>query len=289
MGDIETDFMKKFHNSALSLGAKFEYCELIDGTRLSELQKDAYSNETLCYSVHSHKLRFRLLQFDGWFFCLGSNLQLDRAASSVFDRKSFDDGLWDISDLFSRLTETGLNVESSTVTSSVRARSTTSAAPHANINDGERHTPSSTSPFSSGIRVGDDPSLRFGLPPGGTRSSRFPAIGSDDLNPAGTNAHTPSNDGGMFPTAAHPIFQGPIIGDPVLMGGERNPINGQFHPSPGLVRPPGARYDPTGPNDPFASGTDERHRRDPPRRNMRLPGEPDNDELMPPGADSMFF
>lgn len=86
----------------------------------------------------------------------------------------------------------------------------------------------------------------------------------------------------MFVGPDHPIF-GPGRGRGY---GERGPWGGDgFLPPMGA--PPGARFDPVGPNIGSFPGIGGRGRGGPPGGgNMRGP---DNDEFMPPGAVRSFF
>ncbi|KAI3653783.1 hypothetical protein MP228_001730 [Amoeboaphelidium protococcarum] len=105
------------------------------------------------------------------------------------------------------------------------------------------------------------------------------SIGSQDVDPMASLLGPPSAGGGMFVGPGHPMFgQGPYS-SPSSSGFGRPPLvgpSGQRLP-PGAI-PPGARFDPIVPD----LGRQPRPR--PPRS-----GEPDNDELQPPGYGDMFF
>ena len=112
-------------------------------------------------------------------------------------------------------------------------------------------------------------------------------IGRRDLDPIPMNPFTPpsifphSGDG-MFVGPDHPIFGAGRSREPF---GDRGPWGGDgFLPPMGA--PPGARFDPIGPQPlpgPGRLGSFATGRRDPPTRGPNS-GEPDNDEFMPPGA-----
>jgi len=116
-------------------------------------------------------------------------------------------------------------------------------------------------------------------------------IGRRDLDPFATNPFSPpslfppgGNGGGMFVGPDHPIFGAPR-GGPHSVG----PWGGDGYLPP-MGAPPGARFDPIGP-EPFP-----RRRGGPPGFPGRGRGgngpasaEPDNDEFMPPGAGDMYM
>ncbi|KAG2152101.1 PI31 proteasome regulator N-terminal-domain-containing protein [Suillus cothurnatus] len=132
----------------------------------------------------------------------------------------------------------------------------------------------------------DDP---YHLPPG-LRPRNPLEIGRRDLDPfGGINPFQPpslfpGNGGdGMFVGPDHPIF-----GMRGNRGQEmRGPWGGDGYLPP-MGAPPGARFDPIGPNPgPFNPSFNGRPRRGPPGSgNLR---DPDNDEFMPPGAGDMFM
>ncbi|KAG2118873.1 PI31 proteasome regulator N-terminal-domain-containing protein [Suillus discolor] len=132
----------------------------------------------------------------------------------------------------------------------------------------------------------DDP---YFLPPG-LRPRNPLEIGRQDLDPfGGINPFQPpslfpGNGGdGMFVGPGHPIF-----GMRGNRGQEmRGPWGGDGYLPP-MGAPPGARFDPIGPNPgPFNPSFNGRPRRGPPGSgNVR---DPDNDEFMPPGAGDMFM
>lgn len=111
-------------------------------------------------------------------------------------------------------------------------------------------------------------------------------IGRRDLDPLpGGSFHPPpifppDNDDGMFVGPNHPIF-----GSRNQPPGARGPWGGDGFLPP-IGAPPGARFDPVGPNiGPFSGN------RGLPGRGGRgnLPGGPDNDEFMPPGFGDMYM
>ncbi|KAH8554675.1 PI31 proteasome regulator N-terminal-domain-containing protein [Umbelopsis sp. PMI_123] len=133
-------------------------------------------------------------------------------------------------------------------------------------------------PFFGDPLAGDEPYGPYGNP--------F-SVGGDDLNPLG-NLNRPfgrNPGGGMLVGPDHPMFRpGQSRQDP------SSGIFGGPQPLPRGSVPPGARFDPIGPfgNNPnagpqgsFGPGGSG------PGRNFR--GEPDNDELPPPGYDDMFL
>ncbi|KAJ3116329.1 hypothetical protein HDU96_009889 [Phlyctochytrium bullatum] len=149
------------------------------------------------------------------------------------------------------------------------------------------------------------PPSRFGPYPGGPFPGRNPyGIGDVDLDPfAAAPGLIPPRGGmhpggGMFVGPDHPIFGmggggygGGYGGFPGGMGGPRYPAGPGSYLPPGAV-PPGARFDPIGPNAPrprppgggsfggFGGG---------PGGRPFGSGDPDNDELPPPGSDNMFL
>ncbi|KAJ3573345.1 hypothetical protein NP233_g2494 [Leucocoprinus birnbaumii] len=120
-------------------------------------------------------------------------------------------------------------------------------------------------------------------------------IGRRDLDPFPSNPFSPpslfspgrSSGDGMFVGPDHPIFGAPRWPGSIL---PRGPWGGDGYLPP-MGAPPGARFDPIGP-DPYP-------RRGglpgfPPGRgrggnNGPASGEPDNDEFMPPGAGDMYM
>ncbi|CAG8459462.1 16371_t:CDS:2 [Acaulospora morrowiae] len=130
----------------------------------------------------------------------------------------------------------------------------------------------------------------FGDPYGGDEPLNYNplSVGRNDLDPLGSNPILgpprfggggiqpfggPSRGGGSIMGPDHPIF------DPRVPDRNSGGIRGgpQFLPS-GAV-PPGARYDPVGPFGPLSG-----------RGGGRFPsGEPNNDELPPPGYNDMFM
>ena len=122
--------------------------------------------------------------------------------------------------------------------------------------------------------------LRSDIPP------RFPyndplSIGRSDLDPfpRGSNPFAPpslfppTGGDGMLVGPDHPIFGGGLR-DPTRGSGMRGPWGGDGYLPP-IGAPPGARFDPVGPD-----------LRTFPRPAPRRQGDPDNDEFMPPGAVS---
>ncbi|KAJ1309054.1 hypothetical protein OPQ81_004733 [Rhizoctonia solani] len=120
-------------------------------------------------------------------------------------------------------------------------------------------------------------------------------IGRSDLDPFG-GLHNPfappplfsppgTGGDGMFVGPNHPMFRDPL-GQGMGVGGRGRggvgPWGGDGYLPP-MGAPPGARFDPIGP-DPLAG------RVLPPRRPPHRSGNPDNDEFMPPGFnDSMYM
>ncbi|KAM3586920.1 hypothetical protein VKS41_001969 [Umbelopsis sp. WA50703] len=113
------------------------------------------------------------------------------------------------------------------------------------------------------------------------------SVGGDDLNPLGhlRGPGRHNQGGGMFVGPDHPIFGGDQ--------NQRDPSGGIFggpQPLPRGSVPPGARFDPIGP---FGNNPNRQPqgsfgpRGSGPGRNFR--GEPDNDELPPPGYNDMFM
>ncbi|KAI8375298.1 PI31 proteasome regulator N-terminal-domain-containing protein [Choanephora cucurbitarum] len=111
-------------------------------------------------------------------------------------------------------------------------------------------------------------------------------VGRDDLSPlSDQRLRMPGSGGGMFVGPSHPMFGGrggSSLDDPSgLFGGPQ--------PLPSGSVPPGARFDPIGP----FGGLPSRPGSGPRGGNNRFPrnfsGDPDNDELPPPGYDNMFL
>lgn len=110
------------------------------------------------------------------------------------------------------------------------------------------------------------------------------SIGSDDLYPSGigprpslgpyisddiiSESISPCGNNGMYPDRNHPIFTHDRV-----IAHER-------------ILPPGARYDPISPDDKFGIGPGYLNK--PPLKYKNI-GEPDNDEFLPPGVDSMYM
>ncbi|KAF9969125.1 hypothetical protein BGZ73_008652 [Actinomortierella ambigua] len=100
-----------------------------------------------------------------------------------------------------------------------------------------------------------------------------------------------SSGGGMIVGPDHPMFRRP----PGSHGGGGG-LYGGPQPLPRGSVPPGARFDPIGPFNPVggnAPGAGTAHGPPPPGagrgRGTQFPGEPDNDELPPPGYMDMFM
>ncbi|KAI8075482.1 PI31 proteasome regulator N-terminal-domain-containing protein [Gilbertella persicaria] len=110
-------------------------------------------------------------------------------------------------------------------------------------------------------------------------------VGGSDLRPLPDQGmHMPGGGGGMYVGPDHPIFGGrggSSLDDPSgLFGGPQ--------PLPRGSVPPGARFDPIGPFGGLPRRPTGGNRgRGGPHRNFA--GEPDNDELRPPGYDDMFM
>ncbi|KAI9294173.1 hypothetical protein K502DRAFT_305283 [Neoconidiobolus thromboides FSU 785] len=102
------------------------------------------------------------------------------------------------------------------------------------------------------------------------------AYGDRDLNPLGGMGTAPGlprfGGGGMFLGPNHPIFS------PDHPSAPRNP--GSLPPH---AIPPGARFDPITPLGPRVNPNSQREQR------PTFSGEPDNDELPPPGYNNMFM
>ncbi|KAJ3000193.1 hypothetical protein HDV02_000106 [Globomyces sp. JEL0801] len=124
----------------------------------------------------------------------------------------------------------------------------------------------------------------FGVPSYGQQPPSAPnpfGVGQSDLDPFGAGpGMLPSHPGmrpggGMFVGPDHPMFSGGGIGGPSFgpMGGGR----GSFHP-------PGARFDPVMP---FGPGSGNGMPRRP--NGGQFSGDPDNDELPPPGYYDRFI
>ncbi|GAN06194.1 conserved hypothetical protein [Mucor ambiguus] len=121
-----------------------------------------------------------------------------------------------------------------------------------------------------------------------TNDPAYPDVGGSDLNPlrgTGGGLRMPGSGGGMFVGPDHPIFGsrgGSSLDDPSgLFGGPQSLPRGSV--------PPGARFDPIGPFGSMParpSGNRPGGRSDP--RGLHS-GEPDNDELQPPGYNDMFM
>ena len=114
--------------------------------------------------------------------------------------------------------------------------------------------------------------------------SQFPPrnpleIGRSDLDPIPMNPFTPPN---IFPQSGNGMFVGPD--HPIFGGRRREPIGpwGGDGYLPPMGAPPGARFDPVGPNPLGGRGP----RRGPLSGGGHFSGDPDNDEFMPPGAVS---
>ncbi|KAI9209926.1 uncharacterized protein BJ171DRAFT_485585 [Polychytrium aggregatum] len=123
------------------------------------------------------------------------------------------------------------------------------------------------------------------------QSSPF-SIGNADLDPLAASpgmfgGRPPVGGfggGGMVVRPGHPIFQGSApggpLGPPSLGGPPRLP--------PGAV-PPGARFDPIGPFGPVPGSGFRPIGPGGPRGSRPFSGDPDNDELPPPGYNDMYL
>ncbi|KAI8098696.1 PI31 proteasome regulator N-terminal-domain-containing protein [Halteromyces radiatus] len=120
--------------------------------------------------------------------------------------------------------------------------------------------------------------------------SGIPSVGDDDLNPLGAPVRIPESlrrpGGGMYVGPDHPIFSGRHHDD-----NDSADIFGGPQPLPRGSVPPGARFDPIGPfgANPTRRGRGAFGRGRGQGRGGQFPGEPDNDELPPPGFNDMFM
>ncbi|KAI8371588.1 PI31 proteasome regulator N-terminal-domain-containing protein [Radiomyces spectabilis] len=105
-------------------------------------------------------------------------------------------------------------------------------------------------------------------------------VGQSDLEPAGGRLRMPGVGSGMFVGPDHPIFGRSTQGH----DDDSSHIFGGPQPLPRGAVPPGARFDPIGP---FGARPGRGGIR--PRGSGRFSGEPDNDELPPPGYNDMFM
>ncbi|KAJ1928078.1 hypothetical protein IWQ60_002390 [Tieghemiomyces parasiticus] len=146
------------------------------------------------------------------------------------------------------------------------------------------HPPSSdtVSLGSSSPRRDDCPPILSSVPAGA--ADLDPVAASPSVDPSVTRGHLPqipSSAGGMHIGPDHPVFQiGPH--------GQRPPdVFGGPQPLPRNAVPPGARFDPIGPfgGDPSRLPGRGPHRGGP----APWSGDPDNDELQPPGYNDMFM
>ncbi|KAI9486556.1 MAG: PI31 proteasome regulator N-terminal-domain-containing protein [Benjaminiella poitrasii] len=120
----------------------------------------------------------------------------------------------------------------------------------------------------------------------------YPDVGGSDLNPLrgiGGGIHMPGSGGGMFVGPDHPIFGDNRSGN----RGSLDDPSGLFggpEPLPRGSVPPGARFDPIGPFGSLPARPSGRGGRGGGQSGPRRPfsGEPDNDELSPPGYNDMF-
>ncbi|CDS12680.1 hypothetical protein LRAMOSA04866 [Lichtheimia ramosa] len=114
----------------------------------------------------------------------------------------------------------------------------------------------------------DDPSFDPGNP--------F-SVGRSDLEPMGGGIRMPGSGGGMFVGPEHPMFR-------ARRDEHESPFSGEGPQRlPRGAVPPGARFDPITPT----GGGNMRPPRGP--RGGFFSGEPDNDELPPPGSHDMFL
>ncbi|CAI2180278.1 15298_t:CDS:2 [Funneliformis geosporum] len=156
-------------------------------------------------------------------------------------------------------------------------------------------TPRQQEPYNDPLRIPTRQPPRFQPPNfdepyGGDeplRSSFNPFnVGQDDLDPLGVNPiyGPPRFGGGGFQPLGGGVGGGMYAGPDHPIFGQRVPPGGRGGPQPiprGSV-PPGARFDPIVPFGP-GSSRPGRPRGDP------FSGEPDNDELPPPGYNDMFM
>ncbi|ORZ16267.1 PI31 proteasome regulator N-terminal-domain-containing protein [Absidia repens] len=152
----------------------------------------------------------------------------------------------------------------------------------------QRQQPNRTQPPSSEVPYPRPPIFDDPTSPDRPFSGVSPSsVGRDDLNPLGGPLGSlrplgSGTGGGMFVGPDHPIF-----------GGGRNDLDdpagvfGGPQPLPRGAVPPGARFDPIGPfggNPGRGGGRGGRG-----RGRGNFGGEPDNDELPPPGYNDMFM
>ncbi|KAJ8657015.1 hypothetical protein O0I10_007349 [Lichtheimia ornata] len=104
------------------------------------------------------------------------------------------------------------------------------------------------------------------------------SVGRSDLEPMGGGLRMPGSGGGMFVGPEHPMFR-------ARRDEEQSPFSGEGPQRlPRGAVPPGARFDPITPT---GGGAGMRPPRGP--RGGFFSGEPDNDELPPPGSHDMFL
>ncbi|CAB52429.2 Silencing boundary-establishment protein FUB1-like protein [Schizosaccharomyces pombe] len=259
--DDRLRFQQKCHKSMLNTGAIFKNCKLRNGDVLQEVTESLTEDSEFNYIVNeSQNVSTRLIFWNKWIYILCANTSSNITATRIF--RLDDDQPWNLESLVAEVCP--VDTDNRLAEHAARTAKDTSA----NELNYESYQEKSRAPFGF--------AGPFGAMPGS--QPMFPSIGASDLYPAGIGGSDMGNDGGMIPTFNHPIFHP-----------ENRSRNEQASANRTNI-PPGARYDPTGPGDFRGFGRDERKPQFPfkgPR--SQFPGEPDNDDFMPPGSSDMFM
>ncbi|EPX73924.1 PI31 proteasome regulator [Schizosaccharomyces octosporus yFS286] len=261
-----------FHRALLKAGAAFQKCILPGDQVVTQIPKTTHVDGTeLIYSFKGvFNISVKIVFWKNWFYFLCNNTTSNITATRSFQKEHIKGDL-NLSSLIDELIPSSQDIQ--TQGQNVPVSEIPKSIPQSTVHPRFVDVQSSEAPFGMSGPFGNVPSQR----------PLFPSIGADDLYPAGVGAPSSGNNGGMYPTLNHPIFHP-----------ERRPnVNDEEEPPILPYVPPGARYDPTSPSDlrgiQGPSGGQFPQRRTRPGQGFRFPGEPDNDDFMPPGSSDMFM
>ncbi|WBW73745.1 PI31 proteasome inhibitor Fub1 [Schizosaccharomyces osmophilus] len=265
------EVQKKFHEALLEAGAAFQQCILPGGEVLTQVPKTYTDGAEFIYKYdNAFSVSVKIVHWKNWFYFLCHNTTSNITAARAFQKEDSKGDL-DLKSLIDEIIPSNQDIRAQEqgVAVSENPRNVAQSTVHPRFVDVQP----SDAPFGMSGPFGNLPSQK----------PLFPSIGADDLYPAGVGAPSSGNNGGMHPTLNHPIFHP-----------ERGTNNtGEEEPPVLPYVPSGARYDPTSPGDLRAlhgpSGGQFPQRSSKPGQGFRFPGEPDNDDFMPPGSSDMFM